>query len=106
MSFENLLNRTVTVKRRETETYTELNEPIPGPWQIIGTDIPCRIKITTANKKRELWGIELNVTYEAFFLPTTDIKEGDLLEDPKLGAMIVKGIREDSSNHHKLVGLE
>ena len=106
MSFENLLNRSVTVKRRETETCSELNEPIPGPWQTVETNVSCRIRITTANRKRELWGIELNVTYEAFFLPTIDIKEGDLIEDQKLGALVVKGIRQDSSSHHKLVGLE
>jgi len=105
MSFDRLLNRKVTVKRRGDPTLNGLREPVYGDPVVVNSDVPCRIKIATA-MSQQIWGEEITVTHEGYFRPFEDLQEGDIIEDTDLGTMTVKKIMIDSSGQYKKVGLE
>jgi hypothetical protein len=103
MTFDQLLNERITIKRNYEIGRGSLNQPIMNTTTI-GENIKCTMKRASARSIRDVWGENLNVDYEAR-MTFSDIQEGDIIEW-SLYHMKVIAIREDTRHHHLRVAME
>ena len=104
MTFDQLLNETVTIKRLSETVRGALNQPITTETSI-AENVRCTMKRASARSVREVWGEELTVDYEARMPSSVDIKEADIIEWNVLQLRVV-AIREDTRHHHKRIAME
>ena len=104
MTFDQLLNQTITVKRKSETGRGELNQPIIQ-FSVVSENVKCTMKRATAKAKTFVWGESTEVDYEARMVSSEDIREHDRVEWGSL-TLEVTAVLEDSRFHHKRVALK
>ena len=102
MAFEGLLNKRVKIKRLQKST-NEFGE-VGYETVVIADNVKTRIQTEKSpGLKREIQGAEVLVEYKDFFLPDTDIRATDLIENGNLVYQVLQVRKQyDSSNLHHL----
>ncbi|MBU7015538.1 MAG: hypothetical protein HXS43_12000 [Theionarchaea archaeon] len=104
MTFDQLLNETVTVKRKSEIARGALNQPVTT-LVTVAENVRCTMRRASARSQRDVWGENLKVDYEARMPNCIEIQEADLVEWNSLQLKVV-AILEDTRHHHKRVALE
>ena len=103
MTFKSLLNSKVDIKRA-SYTINDLGER-EETWSTIYTNVACRLSPISDELMLLSRGEYENIQYKGYFLPTTDIQNGDIIvynnED-----FFVREVKKDSMSHHLEVLLQ